>query len=83
MKSKISELPAPKDRINVDEIEMARDFYEKVKSGEVTHGVILYRDKDGTINYQTYNPDHFTYILGLIERSKIIMIEAYHQDLGY
>lgn len=77
MNDNIKELPRPKDRIKQSEIEMAEEFLEKVKSGEVTHGVVLYRDKDGTINYQMYNPKHFTYIMGLIERTKIIMVQDY------
>ena len=69
----IKELPPPKDRVKQSEVEMAVEFYEKVKSGEVTHGAVFFRDKQGNINYQIYNPDHFTYIMGMIERTKILM----------
>lgn len=80
-KDNLTELPPPKDRIEKKEVEMAEEFLKKVKSGEVTHGAVFFRDKNGTINYQMYNPDHFTYIMGLMERAKIIMVQDYHTRL--
>jgi hypothetical protein len=63
----------PRDiiRLNEGEIKMAEDFLEKVKSGEVTHGFLCYRNLNGEVNYQLYAPEHLTYIIGMMERCKI------------
>ncbi len=57
-------------RMNQTEVKMAETFLEKVKTGEVTHGVVCYRDKKGTVSYQLFSPEHVTYIIGMMERCK-------------
>jgi hypothetical protein len=61
--------------MNQSEVTMAESFLEKVKSGDVTHGFLCYRDKMGELKYQLYSPEHATYILGMIERAKFAMCE--------
>lgn len=61
-------------RLNQSEVEMAENFLKQVKSGEVTHGFICYRNIHGDINYQLYSHEHLTYIIGLMERTKIAML---------
>jgi hypothetical protein len=46
----------------------AKRFYERVKNGEITHGMGCYRLKNGDIKYFLINPRHMTYIIGLMER---------------
>lgn len=67
-------------RLNSKEVEMAEEFFEKVKSGEVSHGIICYREKNGTLNYQLYAKEHITYILGMIERCKMSILLDLMED---
>jgi len=60
-------------RLNQSEVEMAESFLSMTKSGEITHGVICYRSKNGDISYKVFSPEHLTYTLGLMERCKIAM----------
>jgi hypothetical protein len=58
-------------RLNQPEIEMAEDFLVQVRLGNITQGVVCFRNKNGDTRYQLYSPDHATYIIGLMERAKI------------
>ncbi len=62
--------------LNQPEIENAQGFADQVANGEVTHGIICYRTVDGNINYRLFNPEHMTYIIGLMERTKMFLMEG-------
>ncbi len=68
-------------RLKNKEVEMAEDFLQQVKSCNVTHGVICYRNKNGDINYQLYSPEHLTYLIGLLERCKQAMMEINYENI--
>lgn len=69
-------------RINQDDADAAKEFADRVAMGEITHGVACYRTHDGYLRYIIINPDHLTYILGLMERTKIDLIQdAKYNDL--
>lgn len=57
-----------------DESEKAREaFIEELNADNVSHGVFVFRTKDGRIFWHTFNEDgedHTTYFLGLLERAK-------------
>ena len=52
------------------DIGMAKDFLSEVESGQVTHGILCYRKSNGDLNWKIFNPDHLTYIIGMMERVK-------------
>ena len=51
-------------------VNSAKEFAQEIEAGEVTHAIIAYRSKDGAVNYRTFNADHITYLLGIMERTK-------------
>jgi hypothetical protein len=51
-------------------------FLEEVKEGNVTHGVIAYRCKDGSLENILINPEHSTYLVGLLERVKMELLKG-------
>lgn len=57
--------------INNNDIESARQFADEVLLGQVAHGVVCYRKNNGDICYRLFNSEHRTYIIGLMERTKI------------
>ena len=67
-------------RINQPEIDSAQEFSELVEKGEVTHGIICYRKKDGTICYRLFNQEHLTYIMGLMSRTIVALHNASEKE---
>jgi hypothetical protein len=57
--------------INQEEIKSAKQFADEVLLGQVTHGVICYRKNNGDVCYRLFNPEHITYISGLMELTKL------------
>jgi len=55
-------------------IKHAMEFSELVRNNEVTHGIIAYCLEDGTIEYRILGVEHSTYIVGLMEKVKIEII---------
>lgn len=51
-------------------------FVKELKDGNVTHGVIAYRCKDGGLEHILINPDHGTYLIGLLERVKMELVKG-------
>ena len=69
-------------RLNQDDADAAKEFADMVASGEITHGVACYRTQEGDLRYIIINPDHLTYIIGLMERTKTYLIQdAKYNDL--
>ena len=56
--------------------EAIEEFLESFKRGEITHGVIAYRSTNGDLSYRLINPDHSTYLIGLLERVKMELIRG-------
>jgi len=56
--------------------EALEEFLESFKRGEITHGVIAYRCKDGGLEHILINPEHSTYLIGLLERVKMELIRG-------
>jgi len=52
------------------------EFVKELKAGNVTHGVIAYRRKDGKLEHILINPEHSTYLIGLLERVKMELIRG-------
>lgn len=48
--------------------ENAQEFADQVKSGEVTHGVMIYRTTNGDIHWRAFCDGSGTYVLGLLTR---------------
>jgi hypothetical protein len=46
----------------------AQEFADQVRNGEVTHGLMIYRDTDGQVHWRIFNEESPTYALGLISR---------------
>ena len=67
-------------RLNQDEADAAQEFADLVTGGKITHGMACYRTHEGEIHYLLINPDHLTYIIGLMERSKMYIIDMCTQD---
>jgi len=63
-------------RINQDEADAAQEFADLVAGGKVTQGVACYRTQEGDICYLIINPGHLSYIIGLMERTKMYLIDA-------
>jgi len=58
-------------KLNQDWIGNARGFLEDVENNNVTHGVIIYRVKDGEIVFRRFAEDHDTYLIGLLVKGAI------------
>lgn len=54
----------------------AQEFADQVKAGEVTHGVMIYRDKHGAVHWRIFNEESGTYILGLLARLTYLINEV-------
>lgn len=46
-------------------------FIKAIQSQQITHAVVVYRNVDGDLNYQTYGSEHATYLIGMLERVKM------------
>lgn len=53
--------------------ENAEEFTEQVRNQEVTHGVMIYRTRNGNVHWRVFNTESGTYILGLLERLKFLL----------
>ena len=64
--------------INLKEVDytIIDEFVKELKAGNVTHGVIAYRCKDGGLEHILINPDHSTYLIGLLERVKMELLKG-------
>ena len=67
-------------RLNQGEADAAQEFADLVAGGKITQGMACYRTHEGEIHYLLINPDHLTYIIGLMERSKMYIIDMCTQD---
>jgi trehalose utilization protein len=56
-------------KINQTEINSAKEFADLVDKGEISHGIICYRKTNGDICYRVFNPEHKTYLIGLMTRT--------------
>jgi len=63
-------------KLNKTDHEIIEKFLEEVKAGNVTHGVIAYRCKDGGLEHILINPEHSTYLIGLLERVKMELLKG-------
>jgi hypothetical protein len=54
--------------MNGDWASNAQEFADTVKRGEVTHGVMIYRDQQGDVHWRVFNSESGTYALGLLSR---------------
>jgi len=63
-------------KLNRTDHEIIERFLEEVKGGNVTHGVIAYRCKDGGLEHILINPEHSTYLVGLLERVKMELLKG-------
>lgn len=43
---------------------------EELKKRKVTHAVIIYRGKEGDVEYCSHGYEDLTYLIGMIERTK-------------
>ena len=68
-------------RLNQNEVDAAQEFADLVAGGKITHGMACYRTQEGEIHYLLINPEHLTYIIGLMERSKMYIIDMCTQDV--
>lgn len=68
-------------RFNQDEVDAVQKFADLVAGGKITHGMACYRTQEGDIHYLLINPSHLTYIIGLMERSKMYIIDRSTQDV--
>ena len=59
-----------------DEVKAAQEFADLVAGGKITQGMACYRTQEGEICYLIINPDHLSYIIGLMERAKMYLIDA-------
>jgi hypothetical protein len=57
-------------QLNSDWVEVAETFLQSVKEGRITHGAIIYRLNDGSLEWAVLGYDEKTYIVGLLERLK-------------
>lgn len=57
--------------LNKVDYEPVDTFVEELKAGNITHGVIAYRNREGDLEHILINPDHSTYLIGLLERVKM------------
>ena len=67
-------------RLNQDEADAAQEFADLVAGGKIAQGMACYRTHEGEIHYLLINPAHLTYIIGLMERSKMYIIDMCTQD---
>lgn len=51
----------------------AQEFLDDIRAGRVTHGVMIYRTKEGEINYRVFDGESGTYVLGLLSRLQFIL----------
>jgi hypothetical protein len=61
-------------KLNEPDYSAVDEFVKELKKDNVTHGVIAYRCKDGGLQHILINPDHSTYLIGLLERVKMELI---------
>ena len=69
------------NKLTQDDGDAVQEFADLVAGGKITHGMACYRTHKGEIHYLLINPDHLTYIIGLIERSKMYIIDMCTQDV--
>jgi len=62
-------------RLNQSEVDAAQEFADLVAGGKITQGVACYRKEDGDIQFCIINPEHLSYIIGLMERTKMYLID--------
>ena len=62
-------------RLNQREVDAAQEFADLVAGGKVTHGMACFRTADGDIQFCIINPEHLSYIIGLMERTKMYLID--------
>lgn len=68
-------------KLNQREADAAQEFADLVEGGKITHGMACYRTQEGEIHYLLINSEHLTYIIGLMERSKMYIIDMCTQDV--
>ena len=68
-------------RLNQNEVDATQKFADLVAGGKITQGMACYRTQEGEIHYLLINPKHLTYIIGLMERSKMYIIDMCTQDV--
>lgn len=51
----------------------AQEFADQVAKGEITHGVMIYRDQEGRVHWRIFNEESSTYVLGLLSRLEYII----------
>jgi hypothetical protein len=62
-------------RLNQSEVDAVQQFADLVAGGKVTHGMACFRTSDGDIQFCIINPEHLSYIIGLMERTKMYLID--------
>lgn len=53
-----------------DLIPAVEEFLEKLKRGEVTHGICIYRETEGNLTLLTVDPKSVTHNVGLLVRAQ-------------
>lgn len=67
-------------KLNQDEADAAQHFADLVAGGKITHAVATYRTADGDLGYCLVSPEHVTYIVGLMERTKIHLLNLANES---
>ena len=70
-------------RLNQSEADAAQEFADLVAGGKVTQGMACYRKEDGSVHFCIINPAHLSYIIGLMERTKLYLMDLaadYEED---
>jgi hypothetical protein len=62
-------------RLNQGEVDAVREFADMMTDGKVTHGMACFRTVDGDVQFCIINPNHLSYIIGLMERTKMYLID--------
>ena len=73
-KPKLSFVPEKESNIvsiNPEWINNAEEFLSDIKNNTVTHGVVIYRKKDGSVIFRRFAEDHRTYLMGLMLKGAI------------
>jgi hypothetical protein len=68
-------------KLNQDESDAAQEFADLVAGGKITQGMACYRTHEGEIHYLLINPAHLSYIIGLMERTKMYIIDMCTEEV--
>jgi len=52
---------------------LIKEALDKVSRNEITHGIFVYREIDGTVKYACFGEHYATYLIGCMARAAIHM----------